>query len=122
MKKTYPCDAEPHACPFLSDGESTSTPMYFCRDNCGLGVDESEIDEPTIYKKQYEDCYEQCGGEDCACCGIHMDHQADARYPLDSDDYSPEWDEDCRHSYYPDDDDCEEDCDDCPYTNCECRR
>jgi hypothetical protein len=36
QKKHYPCDAGP--CPY-TDGRS-ATGMYFCRDNCGLGVDE----------------------------------------------------------------------------------
>ena len=110
MKKTYPCDAEPHDCPFMTDYNGTA-PMYFCRNMCGLGVDEPEADEPSPYKKRYEDCYEQCGGEDCACCEIHMDHQADARYPADSDDYDPDYDD---TNYLPDDDDCTGNCSECP--------
>ena len=23
---------------------------------------------------RYSDCYEGCGGEDCPCCEIHVDH------------------------------------------------
>lgn len=38
-KREYPCDYGP--CPF---GESNR--MYFCRDNCGLGVDEEYDDYP----------------------------------------------------------------------------
>lgn len=34
MNKTYPCDLDGF-CPY---GEGIG--MYFCRDNCGLGVDE----------------------------------------------------------------------------------
>ncbi len=33
----YPCDSG--ACPFLYDNGTKGT--YFCRDNCGLGVDEN---------------------------------------------------------------------------------
>lgn len=124
--RIYPCDSQDadnkHSCPF-ADEFSGGSYMYFCRDHCGLGVDESEVDEPSPYVKRYSDCYDQCGGEDCACCEIHMDHQADARYPRDSDDYSPEWDFERRGpNYMPDDDDCDEDCDDCPFDSCECRR
>lgn len=67
--------------------------------------------------KKYSDCYTGCGGEDCACCEIHHDHLTDDRYPLDSDNW-PEH----RPNYMPDDDDCCEDCDECPYDECECRR
>jgi hypothetical protein len=40
-----PCDVAPFVCPFLN-GDTSVSPMYFCRDNCGLGVDENFIDEP----------------------------------------------------------------------------
>ena len=33
----YPCDSG--RCPFLDDDGTKSS--YFCRDNCGLGVDEN---------------------------------------------------------------------------------
>lgn len=26
---------------------------------------------------KYSDCYPGCGGEDCPCCEIHVDHQHD---------------------------------------------
>ena len=35
----YPCDFG--CCPFLDDNDS-SFRMYFCRDNCGLGVDKND--------------------------------------------------------------------------------
>ena len=36
----YPCDEGPdHRCPFITS-ENESTGMYFCRDHCGLGVDD----------------------------------------------------------------------------------
>lgn len=43
MERCYPCDAS-GVCPY----ETFDNPdrMYFCRDNCGMGVDES--DEPYI--------------------------------------------------------------------------
>lgn len=36
-KPDYPCDHGP--CPFLNGGNSAET--YFCRNNCGMGVDEN---------------------------------------------------------------------------------
>ena len=31
---------------------------------------------------RYSDCYPGCGGEDCPCCEIFVDHQAEDRsYP-----------------------------------------
>lgn len=33
--------------------------------------------EPA-YIKQYDDCYDGCGGEDCACCEIYQAHLYDA--------------------------------------------
>lgn len=49
MERMYPCD-ESGMCPY----ETFDNPerMYFCRDHCGLGVDES--DEPYIWDD--EDC------------------------------------------------------------------
>lgn len=32
---------------------------------------------------RYSDCYPGCGGEDCACCEIHADHQYEMRHPRD---------------------------------------
>ena len=46
MKKNYPCDNGD--CPY-GDGSG----MYFCRDNCGLGVDD-ENDEELI-RRQIEE-------------------------------------------------------------------
>ena len=37
-KKSYPCDGEEHICPYGDGGG-----MYFCRDHCGLGVDEDSV-------------------------------------------------------------------------------
>ena len=37
--KNYPCDNGGN-CPYGDGGG-----MYFCRDNCGLGVDEENIDD-----------------------------------------------------------------------------
>lgn len=40
---------------------------------------------------RYSDCYPGCGGEDCPCCEIHVDHQAETRHnsyePMGEDDY-----------------------------------
>lgn len=39
-RRSYPCDdGPPYQCPFERDGEE-ATGMYFCRDHCGLGVDD----------------------------------------------------------------------------------
>lgn len=32
-----PCDGPEHRCPYLNSDDEV-TPMYFCRDHCGLGV------------------------------------------------------------------------------------
>ena len=50
MEENYPCDINGF-CPF---GESNS--MYFCRDNCGLGVDEnSNMEEENSEDEFYKD-------------------------------------------------------------------
>lgn len=57
---------------------------------------------------RYSDCYPGCGGEDCPCCEIHIDHMAeyghDQFYPgarvarsLFEEDFDP--------NHYEDDDD-----------------
>ena len=51
---------------------------------------------------RYADCYPGCGGEDCPCCEIFVDHQAeDVSYPrarsLFEEDFDP--------NHYEDDDD-----------------
>ena len=46
MKKNYPCDNG--SCPY-GDGSG----MYFCRDNCGLGVDDENDDE--LIRRQIEE-------------------------------------------------------------------
>jgi len=38
-----PCDHEPFACPFAEPNDSTG--LYFCRDMCGVGCDESNYEE-----------------------------------------------------------------------------
>lgn len=55
MERMYPCDAS-GMCPY----ETFDNPdrMYFCRDNCGLGVDES--DEPYIWDDEESEDDEQC--------------------------------------------------------------
>jgi hypothetical protein len=39
---------------------------------------------------RYSDCYKGCGGEDCACCEIHVDHQNDGCYDAADDYYEEE--------------------------------
>ena len=39
---------------------------------------------------KYSDCYPGCGGEDCPCCEIHLDHQREAQYN----------EENCIHGFY----------------------
>ena len=41
MKRSYPCDGG--NCPYGDGGG-----MYFCRDNCGLGVDENSKPEEEM--------------------------------------------------------------------------
>ena len=55
MERMYPCD-ESGMCPY----ETFDNPdrMYFCRDHCGLGVDES--DEPYIWDDEESEDDEQC--------------------------------------------------------------
>ena len=36
-EKTTPCDGPEHRCPYINSDDEV-TPMYFCRDHCGLGV------------------------------------------------------------------------------------
>lgn len=38
-KKDYPCDVPPFHCPFKTS-EDDATSSYFCRDHCGMGVDD----------------------------------------------------------------------------------
>jgi hypothetical protein len=38
-KKDYPCDVPPFHCPFKTS-EDAATSSYFCRDHCGMGVDD----------------------------------------------------------------------------------
>lgn len=49
MSRCYPCDSS-GVCPY----ETWDNPnrMYFCRDNCGMGVDD---DEPYIEEDEFED-------------------------------------------------------------------
>ena len=58
-------------------------------------------------KMRYSDCYPGCGGEDCPCCEIHIDHLQnygrDQHYPgpwrrLFEEDFDP-------NKYEEDDDD-----------------
>ena len=65
--RSTPCDDSETGCPF--DAQYSED----CRYYCGLGVDE---DDP--YVKHYDDCYDGCGGEDCACCEIYQAHRDDA--------------------------------------------
>lgn len=44
MARWTPCD-DSYICPFI--GPDTTTGMYFCRDNCGLGVDEDTPDDDS---------------------------------------------------------------------------
>ena len=32
---------------------------------------------------RYSDCYPGCGGEDCPCCEIFVDHQYEMQHPRD---------------------------------------
>ena len=47
MKKNYPCDNN-GSCPYGDGGG-----MYFCRDNCGLGVGDENDDE--LIRRQIEE-------------------------------------------------------------------
>ena len=48
MARWTPCD-DSYICPFI--GPDTTTGMYFCRDMCGLGVDEThQTTIPMIVK------------------------------------------------------------------------
>lgn len=38
-ERGYPCDGPEGRCPYIVD-DSQATGMYFCRDHCGLGVDD----------------------------------------------------------------------------------
>ena len=58
-KRDYPCDGQDGVCPY-GDGNGT----YFCRDNCGFGVDEDIIDEESIHWED-EDGNEQKRLEIC---------------------------------------------------------
>lgn len=49
MKKNYPCDNSGN-CPY---GDGSSSRMYFCRDNCGLGVSDENDDE--LIRRQIEE-------------------------------------------------------------------
>lgn len=39
QKRDYPCDVPPFHCPFKTS-EDDATSSYFCRDHCGMGVDD----------------------------------------------------------------------------------
>lgn len=39
QKREYPCDVPPFHCPFKTS-EDDATSSYFCRDHCGMGVDD----------------------------------------------------------------------------------
>jgi hypothetical protein len=54
MKKQYPCDGPEGLCPFKPGPNSSG---FFCRDNCGLGVDGDHPDFPPI-KDDDDDLYE----------------------------------------------------------------
>lgn len=38
-ERSYPCDGPEGYCPYIVD-DNQATGMYFCRDHCGLGVDD----------------------------------------------------------------------------------
>lgn len=50
-----------------------------------------------------------CSGEDCCCCEVFLEEQADQRAAFDHDPADDRWDEDDNWDI---DDDCDEDCDD----------
>lgn len=52
MARIYSCDSG--RCPFI-DNDNQSTGMYFCRDNCGLGVDEDDYPEEDFEDELEED-------------------------------------------------------------------
>lgn len=64
MSKWTPCDDG--KCPYLAS-ENQSTGMYFCRDMCGLGVDEDE----DYYDNDYEDRDLEMGYD--PYCGCYTD-------------------------------------------------
>ena len=53
MKKNYPCDNN-GSCPY-GDGSG----MYFCRDNCGLGVGDENDDESIRRQIEEEEAAEK---------------------------------------------------------------
>lgn len=64
MARWTPCD-DSNICPFI--GPDTTTGMYFCRDNCGLGVDDDGDDyEPDDSRlEEGYDPYCGCYTDDC---------------------------------------------------------
>lgn len=64
MARWTPCDDG--KCPYISD-DTQSTNMYFCRDNCGLGVDDDGDDyEPDDSRlEEGYDPYCGCYTDDC---------------------------------------------------------
>ena len=63
MSKEYPCDHGP--CPFIGEHETTNR-MYFCRDFCGMGVDENEYPEEFDVDEEDDDYYfEDCDDYYC---------------------------------------------------------
>ena len=64
MARWTPCD-DSYICPFI--GPDTTTGMYFCRDMCGLGVDDEGDDyEPDDSNLEVGyDPYSGCYTDDC---------------------------------------------------------
>lgn len=59
MERMYPCDAS-GMCPY----ETFDNPerMYFCRDHCGLGCDDS--DDPAIWEELWEEDWDELENEE----------------------------------------------------------
>lgn len=74
-------------------------------EDCLKEFDYVDVDVEPDHTR-YSDCYEGCGGEDCACCEIHIDHRSES--------YStPAWmDDDYGYDYIEPDEEEEEECDD----------
>ena len=54
MERYYPCDAS-GMCPYGDGGG-----MYFCRDHCGLGVEDLSDPAEEYFEEREEELYADC--------------------------------------------------------------
>ena len=54
MERYYPCDAS-GMCPYGEGGG-----MYFCRDHCGLGVEDLSDPAEEYFEEREEELYTNC--------------------------------------------------------------